>query len=225
MNKNKLIYCLLTNYPPYSEELGIDLTGPEGRFKWLLAAILYGARINASIATKTYRELEAAGLVLPDEIESAGWDRLVEVLDHGGYVRYDFSTASNILGLICDLKANYGSLEELYRRSSGESDLEKKLQDFKGIGPVTAQIFLRELRGIWDVRPPISEKARAVAQELDIDLNQFQGRKLARIESALVRLYLACCRKKDCRECLMSQHCMRARSSESQGPKKTATPG
>ncbi|NPV62697.1 MAG: hypothetical protein HPY61_08720 [Methanotrichaceae archaeon] len=210
MNKNNLIDCLFTHYPPYSEELGINLNTPEGRFKWLLASALYGARISASLATRAYRELEAAGLVLPEEIESGGWDRLVQALDKGGYVRYDFSTASEILGIVRDLKAGYGSLEELYRCSTGQEDLNKRLQDLKGIGPVTAQIFLRELRGIWNVNPPVSNRALEVSRELDIDLRQFRGQDLARVESALVRLYLTCCRRKDCQECLMSQHCLRA---------------
>lgn len=210
MNNNELIDCLLTHYPPYSEELGIDLTMPEGRFKWLLASILYGARISAGIATRTYRELEAAGLVHPDDIASAGWDQLVSALDRGGYARYDFSTASYILGAVRDLSAKYGSLEELYHSSTGPKDLENKLQEFKGVGPVTTQIFLRELRGIWEVGSSVSDKAKQAAKELDIDLGQYQGRNLARIESALVRLYLTCCRKKECRKCLIRQNCLRA---------------
>jgi len=40
----------------------------------------------------------------PDAILEAGWDRLVEVLDSGGYTIYDFSTATNLLGIAKNLK-------------------------------------------------------------------------------------------------------------------------
>lgn len=56
MNK---INVLLVTFPLlYSEELGIDLKEPSGRFKWFLAAILFGARISEKIAANTYKCLE-----------------------------------------------------------------------------------------------------------------------------------------------------------------------
>ncbi|MBN2187383.1 MAG: hypothetical protein JW732_08065 [Dehalococcoidia bacterium] len=38
-----------------------------------------------------------SGSVTPQIILEAGWDKSVEILDSGSYVRYDFSTASNLL--------------------------------------------------------------------------------------------------------------------------------
>jgi len=138
---------LLKLFPLYSEDLGIDLSIPSGRFRWFVASILFGARIGEQIAANTYCCLQAAGIDAPDKIIGTGWDRLVEILDAGGYVRYDFSTATKLLEIMTALQQNYGSLENLYRQASDENDLEKRLQAFKGIGPTTAQIFLRELRG------------------------------------------------------------------------------
>ena len=89
---------LLKLFPLYSEDLGIDLSTPSGRFKWFIASILFGARISEQIAANTYRCFEAASIIdAPDKITAAGWDRLVETLDAGGYVRYDFSTATKLL--------------------------------------------------------------------------------------------------------------------------------
>jgi 3-methyladenine DNA glycosylase/8-oxoguanine DNA glycosylase len=39
------------------------------------------------------------------------------------------------------LKEKYGSLSNLYRQSKDEKDLEVRLQEFKGVGPKTVNIF------------------------------------------------------------------------------------
>ena len=199
------IDVLLALFPLYSEDLGIDLSEPAGRFKWFLASILFGARISERIAANTYRQFEIAGVDTPDAIIEAGWDRLVEILDSGGYVRYDFSTASKLLDIMSSLKQKYGSLENLYYQTSGTRDLERRLQEFKGIGPMTVQIFLRELRGQWKIQPAVSKIAQSVARNLDINVRDFEGERLARIETALVKLGLGYCKKRKCSECPMKR--------------------
>ena len=199
---------LLKLFPLYSEDLGIDLSTPSGRFSWFVASILFGARISEQIAAKTYQYFKAAGIVdTPDKIIETGWDRLVEILDAGGYVRYDFSTATELLEIMAVLKQNYGSLENLYCQASDGKDLERRLQEFKGIGPTTTQIFLRELRGIWQVQPKIAEIAHISAANLNIALRQFEEERLARVETALVKLFLRYCKKRKCRQCPMADFC------------------
>lgn len=207
-----MIECLISAFPPYSEELEIDLSQPSGRFQWFLASILFGARISERIACKTFKAFQEAGIDTPEKILSAGWDELVRILDAGGYVRYDFSTASKLIDIMAALMARYGSLEELYRRSSNTEDLEARLREFKGIGPVTAQIFSREMRGIWDINPEVSDKAQMMAKWLDIDLSGLSGERLSRAETALVKLYLRYCKKRRCSACPLL-HCPR-RTSE-----------
>jgi endonuclease III len=202
------VECLLSTYPLYSEDLKIDVTNPRGRFQWFLASILFGARISEKIASRTYRAFQEAGIDSPEKILSAGWDELVRILDSGGYARYDFSTATKLINIMSTLKERYGSLEELYRQSSDTADLESRLEDFKGIGPVTAQIFLREMRDVWDINPDISDRALEMAEWLGIDLRELSGGDLSRVESALVKLYLRCCKKKRCTECPFSK-CLR----------------
>lgn len=92
------------------------------------------------------------------------WDGLVEILDRTGYVRYDFSTASKLLEIAANLKERYGSLENLYAEAKDSQDLEKKLLEFKGVGSTTVNIFLRELKGIWEkAKPSLSPIAKEVA--------------------------------------------------------------
>jgi len=79
-------------------------------------------------------------------------------LDEAHYVRYDFSTATKLLHVSKELKDRYGTLTTLVAQSRTPTELSTKLQEFKYIGPITAQIFLREVRPIW--YPPASSKEK-----------------------------------------------------------------
>src|SRR5208283_510475 len=126
----------LSKLQSYSHELDLDLSKAEDRFKWFLASVLFAKRISAQTAKETYLYFEQEELTSPDALLVAGWDRLVGVLDSGGYTRYDFSTATNLLGIAKMLKEKYGNLERLHAESSSPADLEKRLQGFRGVGPV-----------------------------------------------------------------------------------------
>jgi len=194
------IEAALSNLPRYSTELGLDLCKAEDRFKWFLASILFAKRISAETAKKTYRQFERAGLTTLEMILEAGWDRLVEVLDLGGYTRYDFSTATNLLEIMRKLK-EYGGLEELHNASKNPRDLERNLQEFKGVGPVCVNIFLRELRGIW-------EKAYLEPSKIAVETGRKLGlRNVKPYESSLVRLSLEYCKKSRCSKCPTKNLC------------------
>ena len=134
----------------YSKDLGINLkSGKEKEiFKWFLSCLLFGKPIQQEVAKRTYFELEKEGILTPEKILKAGWNKLVEVLDRGHYVRYDFSTATKLLNICKKLKKNYGNLTNLIKKAKNKKDLEKKLLKFKGVGPVTVRIFLRDLKSI-----------------------------------------------------------------------------
>ena len=155
----------------YANALGIDLGAPDAgeRFKWFLAAVLYGTRISESIATRTWREFAARSVLTPERIVATDWDGLVEILDAGGYVRYDYKTATKLLEVCAALMRDYGgSLDALHDAAADTRDLESRLKALgKGIGDTTAGIFLRELRGIWPkAEPPLSPLALAAAKAL-----------------------------------------------------------
>jgi len=176
----------------YSEELGIDLSkGEEEIFKWFLASILFGRRISEEIAKRTYRTFEKYNILSPEKIIEAGWDELVGILDEGGYVRYDFSTATRLLEICEELLDRYGSLSKLHESAKDEKDLEKKLLAFKGIGPVTVNIFLRELRPFWEkANPDVLPLVKKYAEDMGIDLDKIDRKSMtfARIEAGLIRL-------------------------------------
>jgi endonuclease III len=195
----------LSQVATYSQELGLDLTKENDRFKWFLASILFAKRISSQIAKRTYKEFEKEGIVTPESILEAGWDKLVEVLDSGGYVRYDFSTASNLLEITTSLRERYGSLESLYAQAKNSQDLEKRLLEFKHVGPTTVNIFLRELKGIWEkANPQLSPIAKQVASKLGLKEKEL---KLPTVESALVRIGLEFCKGRRCSACPVREGC------------------
>jgi endonuclease III len=166
----------------YSAALGLELGGgdPAALCRWLLASCLYGAPLSESIARNTYCAFRHAGVLLPGEILATGWDGLVAILDRGGYVRYDFKTASKLLEVSRNLLDRYGGdPNHLHAAAADAADLEARLMALgKGIGPVTAGIFLRELRGIWDKADPLpSDRAVAAARDLGLVPPEMEDRR------------------------------------------------
>lgn len=235
MKTNEIISGLIAwKGQTYPDELGIDLNKGESKeiFKWFLASILFGARISENIAGNTFKAFEKNMLITPEDILQAGWDLLVEVLDAGGYVRYDFKTADKLLEVMQNLRETYnGDLNFLHINSRDSRDLEQRIQALgKGIGGITVQIFLRELRGIWQkARPSLSSFALLCAEnigllppkELDNKIALFMLEKVwqdfGRIktdfplfEAALLRVGKDFCRKNRCKMCQIYFLCKRA---------------
>ena len=179
----------------YSEELGIDLrrATDEELFKWFLASILFGTRITETIAKNTYRSFERHHLLEPWKILEAGWNFLVNpVMREGGYVRYDEKTSTKILKICQTLRVEYGgSLNTLHKRSSDSDDLETRVMQFYGVGPVTMNIFLRELRPFWEKsNPEPLPVLKELARKYGVNLDQYDRKSLTfvRIEAGLIRL-------------------------------------
>jgi endonuclease III len=213
----------------YSSALGINLASMESDevFKWLLASMLFGARIGEHITMKTYKEFEKIDVLSPEAILETSWQGLVDILDRGGYVRYDFKTATKLLEVTQTLKDKYDcDLNRLHFFAKDEKDLEEKLQDLgKGVGPVTVNIFLRELRDIWEkAEPLLSEPALLAARNLKLtqatdvavaleelrtmwESSKRDEVRLSDFEAALVRIGKNYCRKKRCLVCPMRGEC------------------
>jgi hypothetical protein len=179
----------------YSEELGIDLASGDDdqHFRWFLASLLFGGHIGEEIARRTYLTFCRHKLTTPAGIIEAGWDFLVNpIMREGGYVRYDFSKSEQILRDCQYLVDTYdGSPWRLHEAARDEADLEARLLAFYGVGPVTANIFLRELRPFWPKADPAPlPVVAAVAHDLGIDLSRFRRKSLTfvRIEAGLIRM-------------------------------------
>ena len=179
----------------YSEELRIRLDEKKDDeiFKWFLASILFGARISETIAKNTYKTFEKYGLLTQRKILHAGWDFLVNpIMREGGYVRYDGKTSTQILKNCETLLKKYdGSLNKLHERAKDSTDLENRLLEFYGIGLITVNIFLRELRPFWEkADPKVLPIVKKRAKGFGIKLDDYSRKSLmfVRIEAGLIRL-------------------------------------
>lgn len=228
-NSKTEIKILLKNFGRlYSDELGINLKSAkkEEIFKWFLASILFGARISETIAKNTYKACVRHNVLSPQKIKKVGWGYLVKhIMGEGGYVRYDGVTSTRLLGIADKLLKEYeGDLNHLHQKARDSEDLEVRLQEFKGIGPTTVNIFLRELRGIWKkANPAFSKFVLQAARNLGIrDIKQYWKKNKVRkynlknLEAALLRLGKDWCHKKKCSVCPLRIYCKKEEQEANQ---------
>ena len=142
----------------YSEELGINLATGE------TISIFAGFSrtcCSVAISAKPSRAEPITlllGLTRPSRILVAGREFPVNpVMREGGHVRYDFSKSRQILRDCQNLVDTYeGSPWWVHEMARDAPDLEARLLAFYGVGPVTANIFLRELRPFWPKGKPVA---------------------------------------------------------------------
>ncbi len=210
LEQELLIRLLACHGQLFSEQLGIRLVGlqPSELFKWLLASLLFGARITESVAVRTYKAFVARALLTPEAIAAAGPLDLLEVMAEGGYARYDGITSKKTQEAARKLLLEYGGdLNKLHDAARDPEDFMARLTDFWGVGEVTAGIFLREMRGLWPkADPPVGGLARLAADHLGIAAprefwmdNALPGYDFRHFEAALTRIGKDFCRRGRCR--------------------------
>ncbi|MDQ3887486.1 MAG: hypothetical protein M3308_10880, partial [Actinomycetota bacterium] len=144
------------------------------------------------------KELFAAGYRTPQRMRQATWQDRVDALGRGGYRRYDERT-STMLGEAAVLLLDRwgGDLRKLHEEAGGDPErIRELLTEFKGMGPVGGDIFLREVQAVWsDVAPYVDQRALQGATKAGLPSNarQLSGlvdspRDLARLTSALVQI-------------------------------------
>jgi hypothetical protein len=155
----------------YSTEMGIDVDAGDAQVeRWFVASTLFGARIGAKVARRTFAVLEDSGIHRITDVEGRERAELVGLLDSGGYARYDFRTATRLQSLARQVADRYGgSVAEIGRRFVEPDDLAAALDDLTGWGPVTVGLFLRELRGVWPgAHPELDRRATVAGRHLGI---------------------------------------------------------
>ncbi|CAN5736997.1 endonuclease [soil metagenome] len=187
----------------YAAEARIRLTSdptPSPLYRLLCLATLLSARVRADAAVEATRALSAAGWRTAGSMADSMWEQRVEVLNENGYARDDESTA-RMLGDTAQMLLDRwdGDLRCLRREADGDVEqVRDLLQDAKGIGDVGADIFCREVQGVWpEVRPFLDEKALGAADDLGLGRDRdgvaglVPGDHLPELAAALVRAALA----------------------------------
>lgn len=174
---------------------------PSPLFRLLCLALLLSARISSDMAVAAARALVDQGWTTPTKMRDSTWRRRTDVLNASGYARYDEST-SRMLGYTTGrlLDRFGGDLRRLRSEADRQPDrLRALLKDFKGIGDVGADIFCREVQGLWDELHPFADH-RVIEVARALGLGDDAGALRRQVESddqylaltsALVRVGLA----------------------------------
>ncbi|WP_209372959.1 endonuclease [Brevibacterium renqingii] len=182
----------------FAAEASITLRDkPAPLWQLLVLTLLLSTRISSEIALATARELFSAGWRTPQHLRESTWQQRVDALGRGGYRRYDESTATRLdeaAALLMDRWS--GDLRRLRDEAEADSSrLSSLLQEFTGIGPTGADIFLREAQAVWpQVRPLVDPLVRKGAKAAELPeeaqaLAELVGEdEFANLASALVRV-------------------------------------
>jgi len=183
----------------YAEQAGIHLTDkPSPLYELLVLATLLSARISGDVAVAAAKELFTAGYRTPQKMQQASWQDRVDALGRGHYRRYDERT-STMLGEAAALLLDrwQGDLRKLRDEADADAkQIRNLLTEFKGIGPVGADIFLREVQAVWpQVAPHLDGRVIRGAEKVGLpsDVRKLAGlvdspKELARLSAALVRV-------------------------------------
>jgi hypothetical protein len=155
----------------YSAELGIDVDAWDAQIeRWFLAATVFGTRITAQTAERTFRVLASVGLVRVGQARHIPQHTFIGYLDEGGYARYDEQTVARLQALSEIIGERYdGRGAVIGQRHTTYPTLRAALSVLPGWGPVTIQLFLRELRGVWPgAQPRLDPRAEYAARHLGL---------------------------------------------------------
>jgi endonuclease III len=135
----------------YAKDYGLDVaSSDDDMFRWFLLAYLFGKPIQSSVAARTWQLFIKRKLDSPWAILNTSHRGLVNVLDEGKYTRYDETTARGLHICMEQLIRDYeGSLILMYESSENEDEFSKRLQTLYGVGPKTAEIFMRETEELF----------------------------------------------------------------------------
>lgn len=114
-------------------------------FRWFLMTFLLGKPIQSSVAVKTWKLFVENKLDIPWAILNLKDRKLTALLRQGGYTRYQHVMTYALKTCMQQLIDGYeGSLMLMIELSETEDELSKRLQKLYGVGPKTAEIFMRE---------------------------------------------------------------------------------
>ena len=135
----------------HATDFGLDvLSGDDDMFRWFLLAYLFGKPIQSGVAANTWRLFIERKLDTPWAILDLPPRALVRLLDEGKYTRYDEVMTRALRTCMEQLTRDYdGSLMLMCESSQDEDEFSKRLQQLYGVGPKTAEIFMRETEELF----------------------------------------------------------------------------
>jgi endonuclease III len=117
-------------------DLGIDVSDADALYRW---------PIQQEVAARTWHVLIGHGLTSPGRFADYDREALRAMLDEGHYARLDYVMTDELHDVMATIEREYGSVSGMVKTSGSRKELTERLDALKGVGPKTAEIFLREV--------------------------------------------------------------------------------
>ncbi len=180
----------------FAEEAGIDLADkPAPLYRLLVLAVLLSSRVQAKLGTRACRELVDSGLGSPERMRDAARDDVHAALTRAKFLSKDQTTDALQQGAELVADRWHGDLRRMRAEADGDTaTLTGLLTEVPRLGPVGADIFVREVQLVWpEFRPHLDGKATGGAAAVGLPTDPaalaelVDGDDLARFSAALVR--------------------------------------
>jgi hypothetical protein len=183
----------------FAAEAGITLADkPAPLYRLLVLAVLLSSRVQAKLGTRACRELVDSGLGSPERMRDADRQEVFDALSRAKFLSKEQTTDALQQG--ADLVADRwnGDLRGMRTAADGSAAaLADLLTEVPRLGPVGADIFIREVQQVWpEFRPHLDGKATDGAKAVGLPTDPAElaelvdGDDLARFSAALVRANL-----------------------------------
>jgi hypothetical protein len=180
----------------FAAEAGITLDDkPAPLYRLLVLTVLLSSRVQAKLGTRACAELIDSDLGTPAKMAAATHEQVHDALDRAKFLSKDQTADALIEGAQLVADRWQGDLRGMRTEADGDPDaLAELLTEVPRLGPVGADIFIREVQAVWpEFRPHLDGKAtdgaKAVGlpQDAEALADLVDGDDLARFAAALVR--------------------------------------
>jgi hypothetical protein len=198
-NADRVAALLEVGGTTFAEEAGIDLRDkPAPLYRLLVLAVLLSSRVQAKLGTRACRELVDSGFGSPPTMRDAPRQDVFDALSRARFLSKDQTTDALQQGADLVAQRWHGDLRRMRAEADGDTGaLTGLLTEVPRLGPVGADIFVREVQLVWpEFRPHLDGKATDGAKAVGLPTDAAElaelvdGDDLARFSAALVRANL-----------------------------------
>ena len=198
-NADRVAALLEAGGETFAAEAGIDLADkPAPLYRLLVLAVLLSSRVQAKLGTRACRELVDSGFGAPERMRDAARDDVHAALSRAKFLSKDQTTDALQQGAGLVAERWHGDLRRMRAEADGDTGtLTGLLTEVPRLGPVGADIFVREVQLVWpEFRPHLDGKATDGAKAVGLPTDPAElaelvdGDDLARFSAALVRANL-----------------------------------
>lgn len=155
----------------HSKAMGLDVdSGNDDDIEqWFLVALLFSRGISTEQTLRTFDLLREEGVKTVKDAGQIDYQKLWDKLTEAKAQRTD-KTAAMLQQIWTKLESEYEGKVATLKKVEDPKELTNVLKKFHGVGPTTAELFLRDLRGVWPAANgiPLNDRAISAGQHLGL---------------------------------------------------------